>query len=509
MNLALTNRERRALVALLAIAVLARLATLGAYPLMDPTEARYAEIARKMLESGDWLVPQVDYGIAFWGKPPLSMWWTAASMAVFGVNEFAARLPSFMAMVLSGALVGALAWLRAGRDHALWAIALFATVGFVFVTAGATMTDPALVLGTTLSMSGFWIAGHGPARFRRIAGWGFFVGLAVGLLAKGPVAAVLIFVPLAIATVVSRSWRKAWRDLPWVVGTVLAVGVSGVWYWAADQASPGFLQYFVIGEHWKRFTEPGWRGDLYGMAHSRTHGTIWLMWFVAALPWSIVAIIEIGRALAGRRERLRLVADPWRLYLLAWATAPMLFFTFAGNVLIAYVLPGLPAFALLLADLWHPARAAEPTRAWPRVRTPVRDVLAAAALVPAIFVVGIVVMNRSLETERSQKALIRDFERVRATPQARVIFFREHPPSGDFYSRGTALKAMTLPALEPYLVAGGERFFAIRTNDLYALSASERSKLQWVGSYGDYRLLRADGPLSSPDPANDEGDGGE
>ena len=56
-----------------------RLATLGAYPLLDPTESRYAEIARKMLETGAWLMPQVDYGVPFWGKPPLSTWLSAAA----------------------------------------------------------------------------------------------------------------------------------------------------------------------------------------------------------------------------------------------------------------------------------------------------------------------------------------------------------------------------------------------------------------------------------------------
>ena len=126
-----------------------RLATLGAYPLLDPTESRYAEIARKMLETGDWLVPQVDYGVPFWGKPPLSTWLSAVAMAVFGVNEFAARLPSFLLLAGCGALVYRLAALRAGADAALWALAAFATTGLVFVSAGAVMTDPALVFATT------------------------------------------------------------------------------------------------------------------------------------------------------------------------------------------------------------------------------------------------------------------------------------------------------------------------------------------------------------------------
>ncbi|HET9045448.1 MAG TPA: phospholipid carrier-dependent glycosyltransferase, partial [Casimicrobiaceae bacterium] len=129
MSFALTARERRWLLGLVVMLVVARLATLGAYPLMDSTESRYAEIARKMLETGDWLVPQFDYGVPFWGKPPLSTWLAAASMAAFGVNEFAARLPSLMAMIACGALVATLAALRGGRDLALWTLALFAATG--------------------------------------------------------------------------------------------------------------------------------------------------------------------------------------------------------------------------------------------------------------------------------------------------------------------------------------------------------------------------------------------
>jgi 4-amino-4-deoxy-L-arabinose transferase-like glycosyltransferase len=119
MAFALTARERRWLALLVAALAVVRLATLAAYPLMDPTEARYAEIARKMLETGDWVMPQFDYGIPFWGKPPLSTWLSAAAMAAFGINEFAARLPSFLLLIGCGALVHWLATLRGGRDQAL------------------------------------------------------------------------------------------------------------------------------------------------------------------------------------------------------------------------------------------------------------------------------------------------------------------------------------------------------------------------------------------------------
>ena len=84
--------------------LLLRLISMGAYPLMDTTEARYAEMSRKMLETGHWLVPQFDYGIPFWGKPPLSFWATAVTMKLGGINEWSARLAPFLASLTMGLL---------------------------------------------------------------------------------------------------------------------------------------------------------------------------------------------------------------------------------------------------------------------------------------------------------------------------------------------------------------------------------------------------------------------
>ena len=284
MALALTARERRWLALLVVVVAGVRLATLPAYPLMDPTEARYAEIARKMLETGDWVMPQFDYGVPFWGKPPLSTWLSAAAMAAFGISEFAARLPSFLMLVGCGALVAWLAALRGGRDQTLWTLAPFAATALVFIAAGAVMTDPALALGTTLSMAGFWIAVNAPAPAQRAGASMFFVGLAVGLLAKGPVAAVLAFVPIGAWTLWTRRWGAVWRALPWIAGAGATAILVVPWYSVAEHASPGFLDYFLVGEHWKRFVESGWKGDLYGAAHARPRGMIWLFWIAAALP---------------------------------------------------------------------------------------------------------------------------------------------------------------------------------------------------------------------------------
>ena len=410
MAIALTPRERRGLWIAIGLLIAVRFATLGAYPVMDSTESRYAEIARKMLETGDWLMPQIAYGVPFWGKPPLSMWLSAISMAAFGVNEFAARLPSLLLMLGCGALVFMFARLRAGRDEALLASAFFATTVLVFIAGGAVMTDEALALGTTLSMVGFWIAVDGPPRLRRVAGFAFFGGLAIGMMAKGPIAVVLTFVPVGAWTLWTKSWRDAWTRLPWITGTLLAAVLVVPWYLAAERATPGFLDYFLVGEHWKRFVQPGWKGDLYGSGHARPRGTIWLFWIAAALPWSLPAIGWLGRAAVSRRGELaRLALDRWQCYLLLWTIAPMLFFMLSGNILATYVLPGIPAFALLLAAIWHaPASDAR------EVRSPVRYAMAAGLILSIGFAAVILVLRPRFETGLSQRALVLAYESHRA-----------------------------------------------------------------------------------------------
>ncbi len=464
MAAALTARERSWLALLIVVVVGVRLATLAAYPLMDSTESRYAEIARKMLETGDWLVPQFDYGVPFWGKPPLSTWLSAASMAAFGINEFAARLPSFLLLLCCGAPIAVLAASRGGRDQALWTLALFATTGLVFVAAGAVMTDPALALGTTLSMAGFWLAAHRQDRNRRAAAIAFFGGLAIGLLAKGPVAVVLTFLPIGAWLVWTRQWHGAWRGLPWFSGSALTLLLVVPWYWAAERASPGFLDYFLVGEHWKRFVEAGWKGDLYGAAHARPRGTIWLFWIAAALPWSLVGVAWLVRAAARRRAELRaLGSDPWRAYLLLWTVAPMLFFTVSGNILATYVLPGLPAFALLVGDIWRPAGG--DARG---LRPAVRAVVAAGILVPLAFVAVVATQRTRFETVLSHKALVRAYEASREQGGDRLVYLGQRPASAEFYARGKAPK-----------IAGGRRPRALprRQRRQFHRRARERSRL--------------------------------
>jgi len=428
---------------LLGLALVLRVATLGLYPLTDTTEARYAEMARKMLETGNWLTPMFDVGVPFWGKPPLSFWLSAWPMALLGVGEFTVRLgPLMAALVVLGLMwcwpvPRAAGAATAPQRHGLAVAAclVFMSTPLGFIASAAVMTDMAMVAGTTLSMVAWWrVMGPTPVR-AGVWPWLFFIGQAIGLMAKGPVAVVLSGVALGCWWVVSV-WRHGWRTvttalwqrMPWLRGVALTALLVLPWYGLAEQATPGFLKYFIVGEHWYRFTQSGWKGDLYGVAHAQPKGRIWLFALLCTLPWVCVAVwAGLKRATAGAQPAaLPMTWAGEQAYLRCWALAPCLFFTMSGNILPAYVLPGLPAFALLMAQVLT-------ARAWPRW-----CLALLGAAVPLAFT-GLMLLSPQTFDAFSDKALLQG-----ATPD-RVVYVASRPDSGVFYTAGRA-RLVTSPA---------------------------------------------------------------
>ncbi len=252
--------------AVLGFSLLIRFLSLSAYPLMDTTEARYGEMARLMVETGNWLTPQFDYGVPFWGKPPLFTWMSATGIKLFGLTEFSVRLPHWLAGILTILLTSFVAR-RAGISALVTSLVL-ATCGVFSISAGAVMTDMALTLSLVVAMIGFyycWLRDDHHSQW-----WGYvgFLGLAGGMLAKGPVAIVLMgtaVIPwLALQHGFLGALRVLWQRFPIVTGVTLTALISMPWYILAERATPGFLDYFIVGEHFNRFFVSGWEGDLYG-----------------------------------------------------------------------------------------------------------------------------------------------------------------------------------------------------------------------------------------------------
>ncbi|HTO46037.1 MAG TPA: glycosyltransferase family 39 protein [Burkholderiales bacterium] len=474
--------ERRWLLALLVIAVAVRVATLGAYVLTDNTEARYAEIARKMVETGDWITPQFHYGVPFWSKPPLAMWLTSVSYLALGVDEFSARLPSLLACLGVLWLTYRMAAKPGGVTSGLRAALVLMTTLLFFISAGAVMTDPALLLGTTLSMAGFWTAVRRPDSAARLWGYAFFVGLVISLLAKGLVGVVLTLGPVGLWTLWKGDLRTVWQRLPWIGGSLLAAALAVPWYLLAEARTPGFLEYFFIGEHWKRYTDSGWQGDRFGTAHARPHGTIWLFAMAATLPWLPAWLALLWRSRRAARRQAAADAD-WRAYLWLWALAPPVFFTFAGNILLTYVLPGLPAFALLVSEAWRAAGTG------PRLDATLK---LSSLWLPVGFVVAVALAGTRLETTYSQRPLVTAYVAARESDLQHLYYLGETPLSAEFYTRGRVSNAATPTELDRVLGERRGNFYAL-TEEQLAAQPELRARLTPLGHYGRYALLREAG----------------
>ena len=473
------------------LASIVRLLMLGTYPLMDTTEARYGEIGRFMAESGDWITPWFRPGIPFWAKPPLSFWCTALSFKLFGVNEFTARLPHWVLGLIGGWLVWDLGRRRSSQEGVI-AVCLLTGCLIYYFSSGAVMTDMALSTGLTLSMWSFWLAvqPRQNLHLRNSASWLFFVSLAWGLLAKGPLAIVLAGLSILAWLAVNRSYWGLVRKLPWIRGFIVTSILAIPWYFAAEQKTPGFLNYFLIGEHINRYLVPGWHGDRYGHAHIYPHGTIWIFLLLMLIPWSVLLPIFFGirKNLPPRpsmeQSTISSASISWRNYLLSWGIMPALFFTFAGNIILPYVLPEIAALALLGAYYL--------VRYDPRV---VDQLLSTGlSLVIILSVVFIFVFPLTGYGDRkSERSLIRYASSIGGNGSD-VVYLGKYPYSASFYSKGRVYEAKDLLDLRARLDFDSSVFVAIDNDYSHDIDNVISSRLKKLKTFPSYTLYAVRSP---------------
>ena len=500
--LTLATHTRKTLWIVLGLLLIVRLFAMAVVPLTDTTEARYAEIARKMAETNDWITPQFDYGIPFWAKPPLSTWLSAISIKLFGVSELSTRLPSLLLAIAMMALTWQWIASRRNRDQALLTVTLLASTVLFFVAAGAVMTDSSLAICTTLTMIAFWNALHEKGRH-----WGylFFVGLGFGLLAKGPLVGVLTFLPIVPWVIIRGEWRRAWQHIPWISGSLLMLAIGLPWYLLAEHKTPGFIEYFIVGEHINRFLHSGWTGDKYGHAHAEPVGTIWLYWFYSAFPFSLIAIGWLTRLFItplftkGKGYELRAVLadeDGWNLYLLLWIVMLLLFFTFAGNIIWPYVLPGLPAFACLAIELWRRQRTLNPVvnAVWPA-----RGFIAACAVILLVCVAmsGMYLFGNAEILKSSQRELVQVWQTQRQGDDSQLVYFDKSYQSAVFYTRAKVRTVESIAELNALLENKSLDFIAIKDRDLPLLTPEINAHFHPIAHFEDTTLL-AEQAMTAP-----------
>jgi 4-amino-4-deoxy-L-arabinose transferase-like glycosyltransferase len=319
---------------------------LGAFGLLGADEPRYAQVAREMLNRSDWVTPTLQ-GKPWLEKPVLYYWQAMLSFRLAGASDQAARVPAaFDAAMLIAVIYFFLRRFRPGSefDGAL----ITASCAGVVIFAHAAATDMPLAVAFAIALLG-WYAWYESRRHIYLAV--FYVFLALGTLAKGPVAPALSAVIIFLFVAVKRDWRAVARTL-WIPGIVLYFAVMLPWYVAVQLRNPEFFRIFILEHNFARFS-----GNVY-----HHHQPFWFylpVFVLAMMPWTVALVFAVVAVAEGARlvwsEGKRTLAsskpeDSWPLFLLIWMLVPILFFSASQSKLPGYILPAVPAGALLVAE---------------------------------------------------------------------------------------------------------------------------------------------------------------
>jgi 4-amino-4-deoxy-L-arabinose transferase-like glycosyltransferase len=320
---------------------------LGSRALNEPDEGRYSEIAREMIETGNWLAPHFWY-VPHFDKPPMTYWLVAASMKMFGQNEWAVRLPLALAG-LSGVLA---AWFLAaslgGRRVAVWTVLILQSSLLYFAMSRMLTTDIFLTQFVAWAIYFLWRSwrclideNSPPKHFWRwhLASW---LGIALGFLTKGPIALAIPLASIFLLLAIRRKTfsRKKLLFSGMLVGLVLFFAIAAPWFLAANARVPHVLDYMVFHQA---------AGHVMGTTiRSRRGfpGYFFVIILLGLLPWTWLLGWLWRREHWRRMPRLQ--QDGW-LLLSLWALFTFTLFNVTHSKLPAYILPIFPALATMLA----------------------------------------------------------------------------------------------------------------------------------------------------------------
>jgi 4-amino-4-deoxy-L-arabinose transferase-like glycosyltransferase len=330
------------MVALAVILVVVWIGALVPRELAKSDEGRYAEISREMVATGDWLTPRLD-GLKYFEKPPLQYWATAVFDEAFGLHEWTARLWTGLTGLFGLAFLGWATRRVYGPTTALYSLAVLAS-SLLYVLIGHVDTlDMGLTGFMTGTLSGVLVALFGIKPGDRLATLIAWSSAALAVLSKGLIGLVLPGAVVVLYMALARDWRVLSRlRLPF--GVPLFFLIASPWFIAVSIANPDFAHFFFIHEHVDRF-----------LTHE--HNRVGPWWYfipilaAGSLPWlTLLPFAAKEAALApeadnhdATRQRL---ADR---FLLLWALFIFLFFSLSGSKLPSYILPIMPALAVLVA----------------------------------------------------------------------------------------------------------------------------------------------------------------
>ncbi len=352
---------------------------------MDDVDAVQAQIARNMLDSGDWVTARLN-GVAYLEKSPLKYWMIAVSYMLFGVHDWAARIPLALSTIVLCWLTARIGFWAFGARAGLYSGLTLATCVGLFLFTRILIPDVILTLTITLAMWSFLRALEEDEPHPRRWAWLMAASIGIGLLLKGliaavfPVAGALLYLLLTKQLFVRRTWQR----LRPFAGAVIILVIAAPWHVLATIRNPpvfyfsmhsvpgeyhGFFWFYFINEHLLRFLN---------LRYPRDYNTVprlyfWLLHLLWLFPWSVFlpAVARLSYRTVDRAGRMRLLAVCWAGFLLV-------FFTFSSTQEY-YSMPCYPALALLIGS-------AIATDVWIRPAQRVVAAIAGAALITIIAI---------------------------------------------------------------------------------------------------------------------------
>jgi len=391
---------------------------LGKLPLLGPDEPRYAQIAREMYLTRDFITPKLG-GHTWFEKPALLYWMIAASFKVFGVSEWSARLGPAVCGLLT---IVAVWWVGREidrsedvRGYGFWSFLTIATSLGLVVFSRAASFDVVITMTVTWSLAFFLLHELPTTKNKRLLLAGFYVFVGLSLLAKGLVGIVIPFGVVGLYYGLRRTWPQpsVWLSLFW--GVPLALLVAASWYGPVIARHRWtFIDEFFVQHHFARYVSNKYH-------HPQPIYFYPAIMLMLALPWTVHLIIALVKARKWQWHGPEGVSVV-RVFSIAWLLWPIVFFSFSGSKLPAYILPAVPAVALLVADRLTAGQKAK----WP---------LAVACGTLALVLIVLNTVATSFAQRESVKELLALAD-ARGYANVPVLAQRGDDRSAEFYAYG-------------------------------------------------------------------------
>jgi 4-amino-4-deoxy-L-arabinose transferase-like glycosyltransferase len=359
---------------------------LGQFGLIGADEPRYAQVAREMLERNDSITPVLG-GQPWLEKPPLYYWQAMLAYSLFGVSDWAARVPSALDATF---MVVAIYFFfrRFRRGIALDAALITASCAGVIGYARAASMDMALASAFTIGMLSWWAWRETAKRTYLVL---FYCFMALGMLAKGPVAPFLAAAVILFYAAAAHELRYVMKTL-WLPGILLFCGMTLPWYVAVQMRNPQFFREFILEHNLARFST-----NLYH--HPEPVWYYLPVVLLALIPWAVFVVVAFVQSIHTWWDEKKAVDEAdldfkFSIFACCWLIAPILFFSLSQSKLPGYILPAIPAGALLLG--WYLRQHLEhgedkPVAKWLAM---LHALVAAVWIVPALLIAYLVTQHR-------------------------------------------------------------------------------------------------------------------